>query len=116
MINFLGASSYILFTMCVSEWCRKGLLGRFKLVVQMQAVVQAAAMPKPVPSDAMSQQPTEASYDQLKAQEVQEDEQVQSLAAVSSNKAESTSQPVQMNGGSVQTVQTKLQAALKPSR
>ena len=81
-------------------------------------VVQAADMPKPVPSDAMSQQPTEASHDELKAQEVQEDQQAQDMVAQSGNGAASSSQPMeaQMNGGSVQTIQTKLQEALKPSR
>ena len=86
--------------------------------MQMHVVVQAAAMPKPVLSDAMSQQPTEASHDQLKAQEVQEDEQAQTMADQSGNGAASASPPteVQMNGGSMQAVQTKLQEALKPSR
>lgn len=96
----------------------KGPLGRCKISVQMQVEVQAATMPKPVPADAISQQPTEASHDELKAQEVQEDEQAQTMAAQSGNGAASTSQPMkpQMNGGSVQAVQTKLQEALKPSR
>lgn len=95
------------------------MLGKCKGIgVQMLVVVQAAAMPKPVPSDAMSQQPTEASHDELKAQEVQEDEQAQTMAAQSGNGAASTFQPTeaQMNGWSVQAVQTKLQEALKPSR
>ena len=72
-------------------------------------------MPKPVPSDAMSQQPVEGSRDELKAQEVQEDQQAQSMAG---NGAATSSQPMsaQMNGGSVQAVQTKLQEALTPSR
>ena len=75
-------------------------------------------MPKPVPADAMSQQPTEASHDELKAQEMQEDEQAQTIVAQSDNGSAPTLQPMQaqMNGGSVQAVQTKLQEALKPSR
>lgn len=75
-------------------------------------------MPKPVPADAMRQQPTEASRHELKAREVQEDEQAQTIAAQSDNGSASTSPPMQaqMNGGSVQAVQTKLQEALKPSR
>ena len=104
--------------MCIPEWYIKGLLGRCKgISVQMQVMVQAAVMPKPVPADAMSQQPTEASYDRLKAQEEQEDAQVQTMAAQSSNGAAPTSQPVQaQSGGLVPAVQTKLQEALKPSR
>lgn len=75
-------------------------------------------MPKPVPSDTMSQQSVEGSHDELKAQEVQEDQQAQNIAAQSGNGAGSTSQPVeaQMNGRSIQAVQTKLQEALRPSR
>ncbi|KAL3137837.1 hypothetical protein ABBQ38_005090 [Trebouxia sp. C0009 RCD-2024] len=79
---------------------------------------EAAAMPKPVPSDAMSQQPVDGSHDELKAQEMQEDQHAQRVAAQSGNGAVTSSQPLeaQTNGGAVQAVQTKLQETLRPSR
>ncbi|KAL3150585.1 hypothetical protein ABBQ32_000395 [Trebouxia sp. C0010 RCD-2024] len=77
---------------------------------------EAAAMPKPVPSDAMSQQPVDGSYDELKAQEVQEDQQAQSVAAQSGNVNSPQPLAAQMKGGAVQAVQTKLQETLRPSR
>lgn len=75
-------------------------------------------MPKPVPSDAMSQQPVDGSHDELKAQEMQEDQHAQRVAAQSGNGAVTSSQPLeaQTNGGAVQAVQTKLQETLRPSR
>lgn len=83
----------------------------------MQHGMQAAQMPKPVPSDAMGEQPTNETHDQLKAQEVQEDEQAQSMANQASNGSAPVSQPMeaQMNGSSTQAIQTKLQDALAPS-
>lgn len=85
-------------------------------VLKRQGLVQAAAMPKPVPSDAMSQQPVDGSYDELKAQEVQEDQQAQSVAAQSGNVNSPQPLAAQMKGGAVQAVQTKLQETLRPSR
>lgn len=75
-------------------------------------------MAKPVPSDAMGEQPVQDSHDQLKAQEMQEDEQAQDLAAQASSEA-SNPQPLepQTNGNSLdtQTVQARIQEALSPS-
>lgn len=51
--------------------------------------MQAAAMPKPVPSDAMCEQPIEESREELKAQEVQEDAQAQHVASQAESNAQS---------------------------
>lgn len=50
---------------------------------------EAAAMPKPVPSDAMCEQPIEESREELKAQEVQEDAQAQHVASQAESNAQS---------------------------
>ena len=82
-------------------------------------MAQAASMPKPVPADAMGQQPVQDSHDQLKAQEDQEDEQAQDMAAQVSTGAMPSSQSgaPQSNSSSLNTqaVQAKLQEALVPS-
>lgn len=51
--------------------------------------MQAAAMPKPVPSDAMGEQPIEESREELKAHEVQEDAQAQHVASQAESNAQS---------------------------
>lgn len=53
--------------------------------------MQAADMPKPVPSDSMVEQPIQESHAELKAQEVQEDIHAQHVVAQAASKPQAVS-------------------------
>ena len=63
------------------------------MAVKYMSMMQAADMPKPVPSDSMGQQPIQDSHAELKEQEVREDAHAQQVVSEATTSTESGSGP-----------------------